>query len=235
MSLSNKNCFNCAERFSRANCLSDRSQISASNSCKRALDAWARNEAAEVCDSSLLLVNLVHLARLDDSTGSTSWRLVTTWNETKNIPCQSSFDSEMSWRKDRAYLQCSTHCSTAGADRIVQFFAQVDASPTLKRRNCVIQIVIDGSQLLLAGANAIQRCLNLHIWGHDIDDGERKKKQNEHLNWERNYIWIKIYIKYICICIVQIPYTLLLGLIWYLYLHKIWMLLSKVYLFHFNV
>lgn len=77
ISLSAKNCFNCCERFSRANCFSVRSNISLSRSSKRALVALARNDAPE---SSSRDDTAVHLLIDVGSTVASSRRLVNCTN-----------------------------------------------------------------------------------------------------------------------------------------------------------
>lgn len=64
MSVSAKNFFKFAARFSRSNIFSDLSLISDSMSANRALVAWARIEAAEFDDSTVS--EIATLLKLDD-------------------------------------------------------------------------------------------------------------------------------------------------------------------------
>lgn len=179
MSLSTKNCFNCAERFSRANCFSERSQMSDSNSCRRTLDALARNDAVEFndddADSSFSFVHFSMLAAW--VTGSTSWRLVTTYNwhtvwETRKqriwkIWCEfiRCIRKMLIFAFSEATLAHLKRCSDRAGRRCasIQFLAQINSCTSLHRWNCVFQIVVDGCQWHFIGTNSVQRCLNLLI------------------------------------------------------------------------
>lgn len=76
MSLSAKNFFNCCERFSRANCFSFRSNISDSKSSKRALVAFARNDAELSSSDTFVFAKALHFVTDNGSLASSSRRLV---------------------------------------------------------------------------------------------------------------------------------------------------------------